>query len=90
MGSPGGFFAAGLLVILLVAAIPYLVSLQRVMSAINSIRDHIDGILEHGVILTGELDGVPELLEVTDSVVKEVAVGATRYANAVDRVVRST
>ena len=68
MGSPGGFFAAGLLVILLVAAIPYLVSLQRVMSAINSIRDHIDGILEHGVVLTGELDGVPELLEVTDSV----------------------
>jgi hypothetical protein len=90
MGSPGGFFAAGLLVILLVAAIPYLVSLQRVMSAINSIRDHIDGILEHGVVLTGELDGVPELLEVTDSVVKEVAVGATRYANAVDRVVRSS
>jgi hypothetical protein len=76
------------LVLLLVAAIPYLVSLQRVMSAINSIRGHIDGILENGVILTGELDGVPELLEVTDAVVKEVAVGALRYAGAVDRVVR--
>lgn len=88
MGSPGGLFAIGLLVILLVAAIPYLASLQRVMSAINSIRGHIDGILENGVILTGELDGVPELLEITDAVVKEVAVGATRYANAVDRVVR--
>ena len=33
-------------------------------------------------------DGVPELLEVTDSVVKEVAVGAVRYANGLDRVVR--
>ena len=88
MGGPGGLFAVGLLVVLLVSAIPYLVSLQRVMSAINSIRGHVDGILENGVILTGELDGVPELLEITDSVVKEVAVGATRYANAVDRVVR--
>ena len=89
MGGPGGLFAVGLLVVLLVSAIPYLVSLQRVMSVINSIRGHVDGILEHGVILTGELDGVPELLEVTDSVVKEVAVGATRYANGLDRVLRS-
>jgi len=64
MGGPGGLFAVGLLIVLLVAAIPYLVSINRVMSAINSIRGHIDGILENGVILTGELDGVPELLEV--------------------------
>ena len=87
MGGPGGLFALGLLIILLVAAIPYLVSLKRVVDVIVSIRGHIDGILENGVILTGELDGVPELLEITDSVVKEVAIGATRYANAVDRVV---
>lgn len=86
MGGPGGLFALGLLIILLVAAIPYLVSLKRVVDVIVSIRGHIDGILENGVILTGELDGVPELLEITDSVVKEVAIGATRYANAVDRV----
>lgn len=88
MGGPGGLFALGLLIILLVAAIPYLVSLKRVVDVIVSIRGHIDGILENGVVLTGELDGVPELLEITDSVVKEVAIGATRYANAVDRVVR--
>jgi hypothetical protein len=80
--GPGGLFAAGLFIVLLIAAIPYLVSLQRVMSAINSIRGHIDGILENGVVLTGELDGVPELL------VRNVAVGAVRYANAVDRVMR--
>lgn len=86
--GPGGLFALGLLIILLVAAIPYLVSIKRVVDVIVSIRGHIDGILANGVVLTGELDGVPELLEVTDSVVKEVAVGATRYANAVDRVVR--
>lgn len=88
MGGPGGLFALVLMVVLLVAAIPYLVSLNKVMSAINSIRGHVDDILANGVVLTGELDGVPELLEITDSVVKEVAVGATRYANAVDRVVR--
>jgi len=87
--GPGTLFAAGLLVVLLVAAIPYLVSLQRVMSVIVSIRNHIDGILENGVVLTGELDGVPELLEVTDAVVKEVAVGALRYGNGLDRVTRA-
>ncbi|HEU5002959.1 MAG TPA: hypothetical protein VFW71_09300 [Actinomycetota bacterium] len=86
--GPGGLFALGLLIILLVAAIPYLVSIKRVVDVIVSIRGHIDGILANGVVLTGELDGVPELLEVTDSVVKEVAVGATRYANGLDRVVR--
>jgi len=87
--GPGTLFAAGLLVVLLVAAIPYLVSLQRVMSVIVSIRNHIDGILENGVVLTGELDGVPELLEVTDAVVKEVAVGALRYGNGLERVTRA-
>lgn len=86
--GPGGYFALGLLIVLLVAAIPYLVSIKRVVDVIVSIRGHIDGILANGVVLTGELDGVPELLEVTDAVVKEVAIGATRYANAVDRVVR--
>ncbi len=86
--GPGGYFALGLLIVLLVAAIPYLVSIKRVVDVIVSIRGHIDGILANGVVLTGELDGVPELLEVTDAVVKEVAIGAVRYANAVDRVVR--
>jgi hypothetical protein len=87
--GPGTLFAAGLLIVLLVAAIPYLVSLQRVMSVIISIRTHIDQILENGVVLTGELDGVPELLEVTDAVVKEVAVGALRYGNGLERVQRA-
>jgi hypothetical protein len=87
--GPGGLFALGLLIVLLVAAIPYLVSIKRVVDVIVSIRGHIDGILANGVVLTGELDGVPELLAVTDDVVKEVAIGATRYANAVDRVVRA-
>lgn len=87
MGGPGGLFALGLLVILLLAAIPYLLSLTAVTRTIVSIRGHIDEILANGVVLTGELDGVPELLEITDSVVKEVAIGATRYAAAVNRVI---
>lgn len=87
--GPGGYFALGLLIVLLVAAIPYLVSIKRVVDVIVSIRGHIDGILANGVVLTGELDGVPELLEVTDAVVKEVAIGATRYANGLDRVTRA-
>ena len=36
-----------------------------------------------GVALVGELNGVPEALAVTESTVKEVSVGAVRYAGSV-------
>ena len=38
-----------------------------------------------GVALTGELDNVPEMLAVTDNTVKDVAIGAVRYAGSVGK-----
>jgi hypothetical protein len=59
--------------------------LNRVLAAVERIRGAADEILVGGVALAGELDGVPELLATTDKTVKEVAVGATRYAGSVAR-----
>ena len=42
-----------------------------------------DNILAGGVALTQELDGVPDGLATTDRTVHEIAVGATRYAGSV-------
>lgn len=71
-------------VILLVVVVPVLVALlNRVLAALERIRGATDDILAGGVALTGELDGVPEGLAVTDTTVREIAVGATRYAGSV-------
>jgi hypothetical protein len=70
--------------ILLLVVVPVLVALlNRVLAALERIRRATDDILVGGVALTGELDDVPELLAVTDSTVHDVAVGATRYAGSV-------
>jgi hypothetical protein len=70
--------------ILLVAVVPVLVALlNRVLAALERIRAATDDILAGGVALTGELDDVPEMLAVTDSTVKDVSVGAVRYAGSV-------
>jgi hypothetical protein len=70
--------------ILLVAVVPVLVALlNRVLAALERIRGATDDILAGGVALTGELDDVPELLAVTDRTIRDVAVGATRYAGSV-------
>ena len=42
-------------------------------------------ILAGGVELLGEVDRVPDLLATTDATVHQVAVGATRYAGSVAR-----
>ena len=57
--------------------------LNRVLAAVERIRDAADDILAGGVALIGELDDVPALLERTDATVSQVAVGATRYAGSV-------
>lgn len=70
--------------ILLLVVVPVLVALlNRVLAALERIRGAADDILVGGVALTGELDGVPEGLAVTDTTVLEIAVGATRYAGSV-------
>lgn len=70
--------------VLLVVVLPVvIVLLNRVLAAVERIRGATDDILADGVALTGKLDGVPEALAATDHAVKEVAVGATRYAGSV-------
>jgi hypothetical protein len=76
------------LAILLLITIPVaLALLQRVLSAILKIRQTIDDILENGVVLTGLLDGVPEILEQTVELVRQTAIGALRYGGGVDKVI---
>jgi hypothetical protein len=71
-------------VILLVVVLPVVIFLlNRVLAAVERIRAATDNILAGGVALIGELDGLPEALAVTDETIKEVSVGAVRYAGSV-------
>jgi hypothetical protein len=70
--------------ILLVVILPVVIALlNRVLAALERIRGATDEILAGGVALIGELDGVPDLLATTDKTIKEVSVGAVRYAGSV-------
>jgi hypothetical protein len=72
--------------VLLLVVVPILVALlNRVLAALERIRGASDDILAGGVALAGELDDVPQMLAVTDSTIHEVAVGATRYAGSVGK-----
>ena len=57
--------------------------LNRVLAALERIRTAADQVLAGGVELIGELQGVPEGLAQTDTTVREVSVGAVRYAGSV-------
>ena len=71
-------------VILLVVILPVVIYLlNRVLAALERIRGATDDILSGGVGLVGELNGLPGTLAVTDSTIKEVSVGAVRYAGSV-------
>jgi hypothetical protein len=59
------------------------VLMKRIVTPVDRIRVTVDDILYNGVILTGELDNVPSMLAETDSTVKEVGIGATRYVKRV-------
>ena len=70
--------------ILLLVIVPVLVALlNRVLAALERVRAASDDILTGGVALVGELDGVPEALTQTDQTVEDIALGATRYAGSV-------
>ena len=70
--------------ILLFVVLPVVIFLvNRVLAAVERIRGATDDILSGGVALVGELTGVPEAVAVTDTTVKEVSVGAVRYAGSV-------
>jgi len=71
-------------VVLLVVVLPVVIFLlNRVLAAVERIRAATDNVLVGGVALIGELNGLPEALAVTDETVKEVSVGAVRYAGSV-------
>lgn len=70
--------------VLLFVVLPVvIVLLNRVLAAVERIRWAGDDILAGGVRLAGQLEPVPELLAITDATVKQVTVGATRYAGSV-------
>lgn len=70
--------------ILLFVVLPIVaVLMNRIVTPVDRIRTTVDDILYNGVILTEELDNVPALLAETDSTVKEVSIGATRYVKRV-------
>jgi hypothetical protein len=70
-----------LLMLLVLPLVIYL--LNRVLAALERIRHASDEILADGGELVADLDGVPEALATTDQTVKDVAAGATRYADSV-------
>jgi hypothetical protein len=73
-------------VLLLLVVVPVLVALlNRVLAALERIRAASDDILDGGVALVGELDGVPEALAQTDQTVADIATGAVRYAGSVGK-----
>ena len=70
--------------VLLIVILPVVIYLlNRVLAALERIRAATDDILAGGVELVGELSGVPDGLALTDSTVKQVSVGAVRYAGSV-------
>jgi hypothetical protein len=73
-------------VILLLVVVPVLVALlNRVLAALERIRAASDDVLAGGLALVGELDGVPEALATTDRTVRDISVGAVRYAGSVSK-----
>ncbi|HTA01453.1 MAG TPA: hypothetical protein VK802_13790 [Streptosporangiaceae bacterium] len=70
--------------VLLLVVLPVVIFLlNRVLAATERIRHATDAVLSGGVALVGELTDVPAALATTDATVKEVSVGAVRYAGSV-------
>ena len=73
-------------IVLLVVVLPVVIALlNRILAAVERIRDAADEILTDGVALDDGLEPVPALLATTDETIKEVQVGAVRYAGSVQK-----
>ncbi|HXZ64512.1 MAG TPA: hypothetical protein VEH05_07250 [Streptosporangiaceae bacterium] len=70
-----------ILMLLVLPLVIYL--LNRVLAALERIRLASDEIVADGTELVSDLGGVPEALATTDQTVRDVATGATRYADSV-------
>jgi hypothetical protein len=72
---------------LLVVVLPVVIFLlNRILAAVEQIRDAADEILADGVALDDGLAPVSGLLATTDETIKEVQVGAVRYAGSVQKI----
>jgi hypothetical protein len=74
-------FGNAMLMLLVLPLVIYL--LNRVLAALERIRHATDEIVADGTELVSDLAGVPEALATTDHTVRDVAAGATRYADSV-------
>lgn len=73
-------------IVLLVVVLPVVIALlNRILAAVERIRDAADDILTDGVALNDGLEPVAGLLATTDETIKEVQVGAVRYAGSVQK-----
>jgi len=73
-------------VIFLLVVIPTVIHLLNgLLRPAVEIKKYADDVLENGVMLTGELDVVPQLLTTRD-LIKQAGSGAGRYAAALERV----
>jgi len=73
-------------IVLLVVVLPVVIFLlNRIPAAVERIRDATNDILDGGVALNDGLEPVPGLLATTDETIKEVQVGAVRYAGSVEK-----
>ncbi|HYQ62198.1 hypothetical protein [Actinophytocola sp.] len=71
---------------LLVVVLPVVIALlNRILAAVERIRDAGDEILADGGGLNDDLEPVPGLLATSDETIKEVQVGAVRYAGSVQK-----
>jgi predicted small secreted protein len=71
-------------VLLLVVVLPVVIYLlNRILAACERIRGATSDILDGGVALIGELDGLPDALATTDATITAVSAGAVRYAGSV-------
>jgi hypothetical protein len=62
-----------------------LVLLNRILAAVERIRLAANQILRDGVALNDGLEPVSGMLAETDTTIKEVQVGAVRYAGSVQK-----
>ena len=70
--------------VLLLVILPVVIFLlNRVLAAVERIRHATDDILSGGVALVGELTDVPDALATTDATIRDVSIGAVRYAGSV-------
>jgi len=77
-------------ILLLVVVLPVVIALlNRILAAVERIRDAGDDILAEGVALNDGLEPVPGLLATTDETIKEVQVGAVRYAGSVQKLLEA-